>query len=168
MKSTRRRLRRICMIRLECTAVSPRLWLLKRTSRLKRPRKMRTTYRRTRHKLRFWPNDCCLRQSFVFCLFIPFPQKYKSIFWGPPSWFWNRIIARDNAHSFACLRLFLRVVCFILDQTIVASDKCLSYARILLFPTGTQYPAGSPKLLKTARIWWIFDVSWQVLTRART
>ena len=29
------------------------------------------------------------------------------------------------------------VVCFILDQTIVASDKCLSYARILLFPTGT-------------------------------
>ena len=49
-----------------------------------------------------------------------------------------------NAHSYACLRLFLRVVCFILDQTIVASDKCLSYARILLFPTGTQYPAGSP------------------------
>ena len=79
MKSTRRRLRRICMIRLECTAVSPRLWLLKRTSRLKRPRKMRTTYRRTRHKLRFWPNDCRLRQSFVFCLFIPFPQKYKSL-----------------------------------------------------------------------------------------
>ena len=49
----------------------------------------------------------------------------------------------DNAHSFACVRLFLRVVCFILDQTIVASDKCLSYARILLFPTGTQYPVGT-------------------------
>ena len=48
-----------------------------------------------------------------------------------------------NAHSYACLRLFLRVVCFILDQTIVASDKCLSYARILLFPTGTQYPVGT-------------------------
>ena len=32
---------------------------------------------------------------------------------------------------------FLHVVCFILDQTIVASDKCLSYARMLLFPTGT-------------------------------
>ena len=70
MKSTRRRLRRICTIRLECTAVSPRLWLLKRTSRLKRPRKMRTTYSR---KLRCW----------------------------------NRIIAGDNAHSYACLRLFL-------------------------------------------------------------
>ena len=38
---------------------------------------------------------------------------------------------------------FLHVVCFILDQTIVASDKCLSYARILLFPTGTQYPVGA-------------------------
>ena len=49
----------------------------------------------------------------------------------------------DNAHSFACVRLFLRVVCFILDQTIVASDKCLSYARILLFPTGKQYPVGT-------------------------
>ena len=48
-----------------------------------------------------------------------------------------------NAHSYACVRLFLRVVCFILDQTIVASDKCLSYARILLFPTGTQYPVGA-------------------------
>ena len=36
------------------------------------------------------------------------------------------------------------VVCFSFDQPIVASDSRLSYACILLFPMGTQYPAGSP------------------------
>ena len=37
-----------------------------------------------------------------------------------------------------------RVVCFVVDQSIVASDNRLSYACILLFPASTQYPAGSP------------------------
>ena len=37
-----------------------------------------------------------------------------------------------------------RVVCFSFDQPIVASGSRLSYARILLFPASTQYPAGSP------------------------
>ena len=36
--------------------------------------------------------------------------------------FWNRVIGDDNTHSFAC---------------------------VLLLPTGTQYPAGSPKSLKS-------------------
>ena len=36
------------------------------------------------------------------------------------------------------------VVCFSFDQPIVASNSRLSFARILLFPTGTQYPAGAP------------------------
>ena len=36
------------------------------------------------------------------------------------------------------------VVCFSFDQPIVASGSRLSYARILLFPASTQYPAGSP------------------------
>ena len=36
------------------------------------------------------------------------------------------------------------VVCFSFDQPTVASNSRLSYACILLFPTGTQYPAGSP------------------------
>ena len=40
---------------------------------------------------------------------------------------------------------------FAFDQPIVASGSRLSYARILLFPTGTKYPAGSPitSLLKS-------------------
>ena len=84
--------------------------------------------------------------------------------------FWNRIIASGNAHFYACLRLFLHastkvscvgfiiwfpsgrcVVCFSFDQPIVASGSRLSYARILLFPASTQYPAGSPitSLLKS-------------------
>ena len=37
-----------------------------------------------------------------------------------------------------------RVINFTFDQTIVASDNCLSFACLLLFPTGTQYPAGTP------------------------
>ena len=43
------------------------------------------------------------------------------------------------------------VVCFSFDQPIVASGSRLSYARILLFPASTQYPAGSPitSLLKS-------------------
>ena len=36
------------------------------------------------------------------------------------------------------------VACFSFDQPIAASDNRLSYACILLFPTGTQYPAGAP------------------------
>ena len=71
----------------------------------------------------------------------------------------------DNAHSFACVRLFLHastkvscvgfmiwcpsgrlphVVCFVFDQSIVASDNRLSYACILLFPTGTKVSRGVP------------------------
>ena len=71
----------------------------------------------------------------------------------------------DNSHSFACVRLFLhastkvscvgfviwcpsgrlpRVVCFVFDQSIVASDNRLSYACILLFPTGTKVSRGVP------------------------
>ena len=38
-----------------------------------------------------------------------------------------------------------RVINFTFDQTIVASDNCLSFACLFLFPTGTQYPAGSPE-----------------------
>ena len=37
-----------------------------------------------------------------------------------------------------------RVINFTFDQTIVASDNCLSFACLFLFPTGTQYPAGAP------------------------
>ncbi len=37
-----------------------------------------------------------------------------------------------------------RVINFTFDQTIVASDNCLSFACLFLFPTGTQYPAGTP------------------------
>ena len=37
-----------------------------------------------------------------------------------------------------------RVVCFVLDQSIAASDNCLSYACILLFPTGTKVSRGVP------------------------
>ena len=44
-----------------------------------------------------------------------------------------------------------RVINCAFDQPIVASGSRLSYACILLFPTGTQYPAGSPitSLLKS-------------------
>ena len=77
--------------------------------------------------------------------------------------FWNRIVGGGNANSYACLRLFLHastkvscvgfiiwfpsggcVVCFSFDQPTVANNSRLSYACILLFPTGTKYPAGSP------------------------
>ena len=37
-----------------------------------------------------------------------------------------------------------RVVCFALDQSIVASDKCLSYAFILLSPKSTKVSFGDP------------------------
>ena len=33
----------------------------------------------------------------VFCLFIPFPQKYKSIFWGPLIYARNDIVLRTEA-----------------------------------------------------------------------
>ena len=87
------------------------------------------------------------------------PHKYKSILWGPRDVSFGvlKILVyrrttsllkshyrSDNAHSFACVRLFPRVVCFSFDQPIVASDSRLSYACILLFPPGTQYPAGTP------------------------
>ena len=86
------------------------------------------------------------------------PHKYKSILWGPRDVSFGvlKILVyrrttsllkshyrSDNAHSFACVRLFPRVVCFSFDQPIVASDSRLSYACILLFPTGTQYPVGA-------------------------
>ena len=38
--------------------------------------------------------------------------------------------------------------CFVFDQSIVASDNRPSYTCILLLPTGTQYPAGSPNSKK--------------------
>ena len=37
-----------------------------------------------------------------------------------------------------------RVVCFALDQSIVASDKSLSYAFILLSPKSTKVSFGDP------------------------
>ena len=104
-----------------------------------------------------------------YICFAVYFDSVKVIFWLTPKLrrtlhFWNRIIGSDNAHFFACVRLFLHasakvscvgfiiwspsgrcVVCFSFDQPIVASDSRLSYACILLFPTGTQYPAGSPK-----------------------
>ena len=36
------------------------------------------------------------------------------------------------------------VVCFVFDQSIAASDNRLSYACILLFPTGTKVSRGVP------------------------
>ena len=36
------------------------------------------------------------------------------------------------------------VICFVFDQSIVASDNRLSYACILLFPKSTKYLLGSP------------------------
>ena len=50
--------------------------------------------------------------------------------------FMTRIPFREIATS--------RVINFTFDQTIVASDNCLSFACLFLFPTGTQYPAGTP------------------------
>ena len=69
------------------------------------------------------------RQCSLLCLFAPFPHASTKvscvgfIIWFP---------------SGRC------VVCFSFDQPTVASNSRLSYACILLFPTGTKYPAGSP------------------------
>ena len=53
----------------------------------------------------------------------------------------------NTKHSFLCgfpSGRLPRVVCFALDQSIVASDKCLSYAFILLFPKSTKVSFGDP------------------------
>ena len=79
--------------------------------------------------------------------------------------FWNRIVGGGNAHSYACLRLFLhastKVSCvgFVMRcpfremrrtlhfwNRIIAGDNAHSFVCVRLFPTGTQYPAGSPLL----------------------
>ena len=92
------------------------------------------------------PIQCTYSNIFIrFFKFFPANTTFTKIHTGYPA---QTALLKShcrggNAHFYACLRLFLRVVCFILDQTIVASDKCLSYARILLFPTGTQYPVGA-------------------------
>ena len=53
----------------------------------------------------------------------------------------------NTKHSFLCgfpSGRLPRVVCFALDQSIVASDKCLSYAFILLSPKSTKVSFGDP------------------------
>ena len=52
------------------------------------------------------------------------------------------------------LRLLRSYICFATSQISLLTKQtnfnvCLSFARLLLLPTGTQYPAGSPKSLKS-------------------
>ena len=83
--------------------------------------------------------EITLLQAIMLTLLLvcSFSPKVQSIFWGP------RIC--DIAISHCDKSLFCEhVVCFVFDQSIVASDNRLSYACILLFPKSTKVSFGVP------------------------
>ena len=123
--------------------------------------------------------------------------------------FWNRIVGGGNAHSYACLRLFLHASTKVSCVGFIIRCPFREMRRMLLFwPTDcrkrqsvvlclhTPFPReytvsrGDPDLAmprndircvarkiiftlilpppKKSEFWWDFDVSWQVLSSART
>ena len=88
-----------------------------------------------RRMLRVW--NRIIKIMLTLLLAYSLSPKVQSIFWGPRLLrFWpNKLI------------LFV----------------CLSYACLFLFPTGTQYPAGSPYFKKSASRWCAVFVIWDNL-----
>ena len=82
-------------------------------------------------------SHCRGRQCSLLCLCAPFPHGYTVSRGVPDNCTFEIALSGAAMLTLMLVCAFLHVVCFILDQTIVASDKCLSYARMLLFPTGT-------------------------------
>ena len=83
--------------------------------------------------------EITLLQAIMLTLLLvcSFSPKVQSIFWGP------RICAVAISHCDKSL-FCEHVVCFVFDQSIAARDNRLSYACILLFPTGTKVSRGVP------------------------